>query len=186
MASLRARNRARVRHEIQDAAWRLFTEHGFAAVTTQEIASAAGVSTSTYFRHVASKEDLLLQPMLASSADILAAYADRPAGEPAALGLAAAIRGRTAEAADTDLRRWRAAMRTAPELGSRVTLIADADRDELVRLAAERGGSGLVVHLVLAAAEYAYGRWIDPSADERSLVALIDAALDETLSGDWR
>ena len=73
MASLRARNRTRVRHEIQDAAWRLFTEHGFAAVTTQEIASAAGVSTSTYFRHVAGKEDLLLQPMLASSADILAA-----------------------------------------------------------------------------------------------------------------
>lgn len=186
MPSLRARNRTRVRHEIQDAAWRLFAEHGFAAVTTQQIATAAGVSTSTYFRHVASKEDLLLQPLLASSADILAAYAARPADEPVARGLAAAIRGRTAEAADTGLRRWRTAMLTAPELGSRVTLIADADRAELVRLAAERGGSGLVVHLVLAAAEYAYSRWIDPASGEQALVVLIDAALDETLTGDWR
>lgn len=189
--TLRERNRLRVRRDIQDAAWTLFAERGFAAVTTDEIAAAAGVSTSTYFRHVSAKEDLLLQPLLVSSAEIVATYAERPDGEPVAPALAAAIRERSAEVPDVELRRWRAAMRTAPELAPRVVLIADADRAALVALAAGRMGvpdddvrAGIAVEVVLAAAEYAYRRWL--AVEDQSLLELIGAALDEVVSGAWR
>ncbi|WP_436701401.1 TetR/AcrR family transcriptional regulator [Nocardioides sp. BYT-33-1] len=189
--TLRERNRLRVRRDIQDAAWTLFAERGFAAVTTDEIAAAAGVSTSTYFRHVSAKEDLLLQPLLVSSAEIVATYAERPGGEPVAPALAAAIRERSAEVPDVELRRWRAAMRTAPELAPRVVLIADADRAALVALAAGRMGvpdddvrAGIAVEVVLAAAEYAYRRWL--AVEDQSLLELIGAALDEVVSGAWR
>ena len=190
--TLRERNRQRVRRDIQDAAWTLFVERGFAAVTTDEIAAAAGVSTSTYFRYVAAKEDLLLQPLLVSSGEIVATYAARPDAEPVAPALSAAIRERSAEVPDAELGRWRAAMRTAPELSPRVVLIADADRAELVAIAAGRMGvpdgdvrAGVAVEVVLAAAEYAY-RWWLATDDDESLLALITAALDEVLFGSWR
>lgn len=189
--TLRERNRLRVRRDIQDAAWALFAERGFAAVTTDEIAAAAGVSTSTYFRYVAAKEDLLLQPLLVSSAEIVATYAERPDDEPVAPALAAVIRERSAEVPDAELRRWRAAMRTAPELAPRVVLIADDDRTALVALAAGRMGvpdddvrAGIAVEVVLAAAEYAYRRWL--AVEDQSLLELIGAALDEVVSGAWR
>lgn len=189
--TLRERNRLRVRRDIQDAAWTLFAERGFAAVTTDEIAAAAGVSTSTYFRYVAAKEDLLLQPLLVSSAEIVATYAARPDDEPVAPALSAAIRERSAEVPDAELRHWRAAMRTAPELSPRVVLITDGDRATLVAIAAGRMGvpdgdvrAGVPVEVVLAAAEYAYRRWL--AAEGQSLLELIDAALDEVVSGAWR
>ena len=61
--SLRERQRAQVLGEIQRSALSLFAERGYDAVTTEEIATAAGVSLSTYFRHVESKDELLLGPM---------------------------------------------------------------------------------------------------------------------------
>lgn len=68
---LRARQREHVRRAIDIAALSLFTEHGYDAVTTDQIAAAAGVSASTYYRHVPTKEDLLLRPIRASSAAIV-------------------------------------------------------------------------------------------------------------------
>lgn len=190
--TLRERNRLRVRRDIQDAAWSRFAERGFAAVTTDEIAAAAGVSTSTYFRYVAAKEELLLQPLLVSSSEIVATFAAGQDDEAVAPGLAAAIRERSAEVPDADLRRWRAAMRTAPELSHRVVLIADHDRAELVAIAARRMGvapldlrAGIAVEVVLAAAAYAYRRWLAADDDE-SLLSVVAAALDEVQSGSWR
>ena len=51
------RRRLRTRQEIAHAAVDLFERNGYAATTTEEIADAADISQSTFFRHFARKED---------------------------------------------------------------------------------------------------------------------------------
>lgn len=59
--TLRERNRARTRAEIRKQALALFRDQGYAATTVEQIAKAAEVSQSTFFRHFASKEELVLR-----------------------------------------------------------------------------------------------------------------------------
>lgn len=54
------RPRAATRSTILDTACRLFAQRGVHAVTTAEIAQAAGVSTGTFFRCVPTKDELLV------------------------------------------------------------------------------------------------------------------------------
>lgn len=58
--SLRDRQRDAVRADIHAAAYRLFAAQGFTNVTTDDIAAEAAISPRTFFRHVATKEELLL------------------------------------------------------------------------------------------------------------------------------
>ncbi len=58
--SRRERNKADKRRRIYSAASQLFRQHPFDQVTTQEIASVAGVSEGTLFNYVGSKAELLL------------------------------------------------------------------------------------------------------------------------------
>jgi len=58
---LRERRKAWTRSEIQQHALRLFRERGYNATTVDQIAEAAEVSQSTFFRYFATKEDLVLR-----------------------------------------------------------------------------------------------------------------------------
>ncbi|MBG0819206.1 TetR family transcriptional regulator [Planomonospora sp. ID91781] len=87
---LRERKKARTRRTIQEQALRLFAEQGYEATTVEQIAEAAEISPSTFFRYFPTKEDVVVQddydPVM------LAALAAQPAGLDPVPALRAAMR----------------------------------------------------------------------------------------------
>ena len=116
-AGLRERKKAKTRAAIRDHAMRLFEEQGYATTTVEQIAEAAEVSPSTFFRYFPTKEDVILtddyDPL------IVAAIKAQPPGTPPVRALVNAMRevfyNLTAEEWDSEKRRQRI-YQTVPEL----------------------------------------------------------------------
>ncbi|HLI40994.1 MAG TPA: TetR family transcriptional regulator [Streptosporangiaceae bacterium] len=132
-AGLRERKKARTRASIREHAVRLFREQGYQATTVEQIAEAAEVSPSTFFRYFPTKEDVVLQD------DLDVRFIEALQRQPAHLGPFAAVRAATREAfasyteADLDLVRQTTALMTAvPEIRARAV-------DEFVRTMAIMG-----------------------------------------------
>jgi AcrR family transcriptional regulator len=80
-SSLRARKKEATQQRLQEAALQLFSEKGFAAVSVDEIAHAADVSRSTFFRYFGSKEAVLFQDIDENGRVFLESLRKRPASE---------------------------------------------------------------------------------------------------------
>jgi AcrR family transcriptional regulator len=91
---LRERKKARTRAAIREHALRLFREQGYDATTVEQIAEAAEVSPSTFFRYFPTKEDAVLQDDM----DLL--WMDIFRAQPAELGPIAAMRAAVRTAFD--------------------------------------------------------------------------------------
>ncbi|WP_405623726.1 TetR family transcriptional regulator [Streptomyces sp. NBC_00076] len=78
--TLRERRRSETRRLVQTHAVRLFTDHGYDAVTVADVAAAAGVSAMTVYRHFPTKEDLVLidQPAQLIAEQVAASPATQP------------------------------------------------------------------------------------------------------------
>jgi AcrR family transcriptional regulator len=92
LQGLRERKKARTRASLREHALRLFREHGYTATTVEQIAAAAEVSPSTFFRYFPTKEDVILQDDM--DVRMLEAFQRQPEG----MGVIAAIRAATREA----------------------------------------------------------------------------------------
>jgi AcrR family transcriptional regulator len=88
-AGLRERKKARTRASLREHALRLFREQGYQATTVEQIAAAAEVSPSTFFRYFPTKEDLVLQDDMDTR--MVAAFEQQPPGK----GPIAAVRAAT-------------------------------------------------------------------------------------------
>jgi AcrR family transcriptional regulator len=192
--SLRDRQRAQIRADIRRAAFRLFIERGYDAVTTEEIASAAGVSARTFFRHVPAKEELLLAPVRHGGAAIVSLLEERPAAESPDLALINAIITRTRSFAVADTEEWREALLVAPGLLGKLTVHLPADKERATMLVATRMGANpdtdirpaLLVQLAFAAADFAFQRWVSQSTKKpRALDRFVTEALEAVKSPHW-
>jgi AcrR family transcriptional regulator len=83
---LRERKKAKTRASIQAHALRLFAKQGYHATTVEQIADAAEVSPSTFFRYFPTKEDVVLYDQF--DPQLIAAFL----AQPAELGPVTAVR----------------------------------------------------------------------------------------------
>jgi AcrR family transcriptional regulator len=188
-APLRQRQRVRLLAEIRRSALHLFAQRGFEQVTVEDIATAAGVSKSTFFRHAASKEALLIDPLLEGISGIVAEFEAQPADRDTREALIAAAVECTRATPAPQLTMWRRALRTAPGLVNRISLVSESDRERLSQLAGERMKqadpgrgdpllAGLMVTVIVAAGSYVFQNWIfDDLPDPPSLAERLETAL---------
>jgi AcrR family transcriptional regulator len=88
---LRERTRLAVRADISSTAMGLFLEHGFEAVTIDQIAESVGISRRSLFRYFTSKEDIAVASITERGHAVLAALQTRDLGEGPWEALRAAV-----------------------------------------------------------------------------------------------
>jgi len=140
-AGLRERKKAKTRAAIREAAMTLFERQGYAATTVEQIAEAAEVSPSTFFRYFPTKEDVVLtddwDPVIA---DVIRA---QPPEVSAADALLAGIRTLVERATPEEWaaeRRRQQLFRATPELRARYVSQLTATIDLFAGVLAERAG----------------------------------------------
>jgi AcrR family transcriptional regulator len=125
--SLRERKKARTRAAIRQHALRLFREQGYQATTVEQIAAAAEVSPSTFFRYFPTKEDVVLRD------DFDTRMFEAFESQPASLTPIAALRAALREAISTLTPEEWAEFRETTALGLTVPEIRARMMDELSR-----------------------------------------------------
>jgi AcrR family transcriptional regulator len=173
---------------MQRHALRLFREQGYAETTVDQIAEAAEVSPSTFFRYFPTKEDVVLYDALDPIQFQVFQAQPRELGTIEALR-ATVLRGTEELAADhVDQERERAElMRSVPELRGRVFEQLGSTLRMLAEQIAQREGTspddfavrtlaGMVVGVSMAAMSMVDD---DPSRDHFELIAAGLAQLQE-------
>jgi len=163
---LRERKKARTRAAIRQHALRLFREQGYDATTVEQIAEAAEVSPSTFFRYFPTKEDVVLQD------DLDLVWMDAFRAQPPDLGpiaaMRTAVRAAFAGLAPGDLEQLREAMELAvavPAVRARMLEEMARTSQAIAQAVAERSGKAASDFAVQAVAGAVIGiamaAWFD-------------------------
>jgi AcrR family transcriptional regulator len=184
---LRERKKARTRASIREHALRLFREQGYHQTTVEQIAAAAEVSPSTFFRYFPTKEDVVLQD------DMDTRMIEAVERQPAELAPLTAVRAAVREAfasytpADLDQISETAALTvTVPEVRARamdefartISVVSDALAKRAGRPAddlAVRTVAGAIIGVIMSITMPSDG-WSDPQTIEGTFQR-IDQAL---------
>lgn len=190
---LRVRRRRLVQAEIERVAIRLFLEHGYDAVSVEDIAAQAGMSWRTFFRYYATKDQILRRYQSGLTDALVDAFAAQPADVPALEALRRAYAS-TSAVATPDRQRVRALGRllaTAPAVHARSVGEALLD-DRLAREFARRADAdvedlwcAVVIVAVSAAAQVGWSRWV-AGDDEGDPAAAVTAAIEALRLADPR
>lgn len=172
VAGLRERKKLATWRSIRAAALRLFDEHGYEAVSVEQIAAAADVSRATYFNYFASKEAVVFDQDPEERESWRAMMSARPAGEPLWDSLAAIMISFNERLADrVPLQRRLKAQ--SPALAQSTHELGEQFRADLREFVTDRSGGRagmtaiLQLNLVHAAASTAYQTWqADESFDQ--------------------
>ena len=125
--SLRERKKARTRASIREHALRLFRAQGYDDTTVEQIAAAAEVSPSTFFRYFPTKEDVVLRDNLDDR--MFEAFLRQPPSMTPIAALRAAMREGIATLTPAEWEEFREAL----ALGMAVPEVRARMMDELTR-----------------------------------------------------
>jgi AcrR family transcriptional regulator len=138
---LRERKKAKTRAAIQEHALRLFREQGYSQTTVEQIAAAAEVSPSTFFRYFPTKEDVVLFD--ATDPVMLEKMMSQPPGVGVLEGMRRTLHevydDFTPEQTEREMERQRLVF-TVPELRARSVLMFAETIDYVKDAMAERMG----------------------------------------------
>lgn len=186
---LRERKKAKTRAAIREVAMRLFREQGYDATTVEQIAEAAEVSPSTFFRYFPTKEVVVLSDEYDPL--IVEAFAAQPAELRPVQALRRAMRAVFADISADE----RAELRQRVELMQAIPALRAAFLDEMVQAVrtledgvAMRSGrdagdpsvrafAGAVLGVMISV----YLHWADNP--EHDIVADVDEALAQLEAG---
>jgi AcrR family transcriptional regulator len=189
---LRERKKQDTRAALAAATLRLAAEHGLAALTVEQIATAAGVSYRTFFNHFSAKEEALLRPAGDSQpgfAALLAGQDPRLAPLPAARE---ALRAVVAEL-DADREAWLqrlSVIAAEPDLLPRLVELGTADERAMTEALAARTGldpdtdlyPGLLAAVLGCALRVTLHRWYRRGGEE-PIDRLFGEAVDALAAG---
>jgi AcrR family transcriptional regulator len=185
---LRERKKARTRASIREHALRLFREQGYDATTVDQIADAAEISPSTFFRYFPTKEDVVLQ----DDFDLIAigSFLEQPPELSVVAAFRAATKETLASVSEADLAGLRdttALIMTVPELRTRAMDEYSRTINVIASATAQRTGrspddpavvsvAGAIVGVIMAATLPWQGL-ADENLSPADMFERIDAAL---------
>lgn len=185
--SARGRPEVTSHAEIEQAAFALFAEHGFARTTLEAIAERVGVGRRTLFRYYSSKNDIPWGQFDRTLDHFRALLAEQPDDLPVHKVVHRAVvefNRFPADAHPPHSDRMRLILST-PELQAHSVLRYAEWRDVIAEEVARRTGAQphdllprVAGHVSLAISLAAYEHWLDrPQADQQSLLTVLDSAM---------
>ena len=167
---LRERKKAKTRAAIREQALRLIREQGYEATTVEQIADAAEVSPSTFFRYFPTKEDVVLQDDMELLAT--AAFAEQPPELSPVAAFRAAAQATFASLGDDGL----ATLAETARLTFAVPEVRARAMDDLAR----------TIGVIAEAAARRYGRDPDDFAVRNIAGAMVGVIIAATMPwSDW-